>query len=634
MRLVGLLLLAALSCLAPDATSQPSVRTLRAELEAMEARTHTDPAAVLAELEQALPTFEQADRETRLWYLLRRAQAHLALFMYDEFQEDISQAQADLIVGAPSELALWIQSYAGIIEIHRGEINRGVEILAGVAERALAKNASRVYVFAVQELAYTRGMLERYTQSLDDLQKAYAMAATVQQLDLIAMVNDAYGAVYAYLGDYPRSISYYEKSLADFEYLGYKNNIASVVLGLASTNRYAENWDAAERYYNRYLDVTSYALGDQHLFNGHYGLAMTIADRGDCERAVPQIRLALSYGGPIDYNAELYKILAICQIEQGELEAGATSLENAREILTSIKELEGTSWVLDLTFIESRLELARRNTAKAYALLDEYHEASTRQLTNASSDRMNMIRADLESNRQELEIALLEQQAEVYRLQLQSYISENKFQRSLILTTVAVTLLVIVGLLFQWRSTRRIRELSHRDGLSGLYNRNFTFNYLEQVIPRINVDSGGLSTILLDVDNFKSINDRFGHPTGDEVIRKIAAIGEVSLRSRDIMGRIGGEEFLCVLPRATAEQSMQVAERLLQAISEETFRSGDGQEFSVSISIGVADYDHTVKNADDLYNRADQALYRAKTAGKGCIATFQTMAPLATAAIS
>jgi diguanylate cyclase (GGDEF)-like protein len=256
------------------------------------------------------------------------------------------------------------------------------------------------------------------------------------------------------------------------------------------------------------------------------------------------------------------------------------------------------------------------------------------QMARSSSDSMNMLRADLETSRQDLEIALLEQEAEINRLQLESFSRENEGQRAIIAGAGAMSLLVLTGLLFQWRSTRRIRELSHRDGLSGLYNRNYTFDYLRKVLPRINVESGGLSIFLLDVDNFKSINDRFGHPTGDAVIRKIAAIGEESLRNRDIMGRIGGEEFLCVLPRTTAAQSMQIAERLLDAISAETFVTEEGQAFSVSISIGVADYDGTVKDADDLYSRADKALYRAKTAGKGCIANFEPVPPMAAAAAS
>ena len=108
-----------------------------------------------------------------------------------------------------------------------------------------------------------------------------------------------------------------------------------------------------------------------------------------------------------------------------------------------------------------------------------------------------------------------------------------------------------------------------------------------------------------------------------EVIKKIAAVGENSLRNRDMMGRIGGEEFLCVLPRTTAEQSLQVAQRLLEAISEHVFTTPDGRSFSTSISIGIANFDTSISNADQLYARADEAMYQSKAAGKGRITAYQ-----------
>ena len=552
--------------------------------------------------------------------------------MYDAFEEDIAQAQSLLLAGASSELALWIQSYAGIIEIRRGELERGVSILANVADRARRQAPGRVYVFAIQELAYTRGLLQRYDQSLEDLHDAYAVAAALNQPDLIALVNDSYGAVYSYLKDYPRAMEYYSKALAEFERLGYREKAAGVLLGMAINFRDSRQWDEAEAYFNRYLETTSDMPGSDHFYFGNYGLAMTLARRGDCQRALPQIGTALSFEGPEDYDAELYKQQAICLLRRGDVSGGASSLEKARKILATMPELEGTTWTMELDYIDSLLELERGHPREAYRKLDAYHQAAMQQMARSSSDSMNMLRAGLETSRQDLEIALLEQEAEINRLQLESYSRENEGQRAVIIGTAVASLLVLTGLFFQWRSTRRIRELSHRDGLSGLYNRNYTFDYLTKVLPRINVDSGGLSIFLLDVDNFKSINDRYGHPAGDRVIRKIAAIGEESLRNRDIMGRIGGEEFLCVLPRTTAAQSMQVAERLLHAISEETFVTDEGEAFSVSISIGVADYDGTVKDADDLYNRADKALYRAKTAGKGRIATFHAVPPVAAAA--
>ncbi len=612
-------------CVILPAFAQVQDEALRVDLVEMEPRLYRDPAGVLEELSRAEDRYREADRETQLWYLLRRAQAHNALFMYDEFEADIALARGPLLAAASPELVLWLHSYAGIIEVRRGELKRGIEILADVAERALAMGADRVYIFAVQELAYTRGLLEQYDTSLQELQRAYSMALQLDQRDLLGMVTDAYGAVYAYMGDYQRSLEFYLQSLDIFKGLGYREQTASVIQGLASTFRYSGEWAQAERYFTQYLEFTAYAPGESRLFYGNYGLAMTYAEQGDCARALPQIAIALGHAGPEDYDAELYKKQAMCQAQSGEIEAAETSLSQAQAILQSMPELEGTTWMLELERVRSHIAFHRGDSGQAFNMLDEFYQDYIRQMEKHSSHRMNTLRAGLESERKDLEIALLERQAQINQLQVASHQQANQTQRYLIILTVALCLMVLAGLLFQWRNNRRILALSHRDGLSGLYNRAYIFDYLEQVIPRITVEEGGLSIILLDIDNFKSINDNYGHPVGDEVIRQVANVGQASLRNRDIMGRIGGEEFLCILPRATSEQCAQVANRLLTAIAAEKFTAENGEEFSVSISIGIADYDNGVENADQLYGRADRALYQSKATGKGRITSFQGM---------
>ncbi len=620
-RLLPLLLFCLLA--PPAALAQLEAQNLRRELIAMEQEVHRQPARILEQLQRAEAAYEAADGETQLWYLLRRAQAHNALFMYEEFQNDVELARGARLSGASPELVLWLHTYAGIIEIRSGELRRGIEILTDVAEQALNSNARRLYVFAVQELAFTRGVLEQYDTSLQELQMAYQVAMESGQQDLIAMVNDAYGAVYAYMDDYPRSIEYYMTSLEGLQRLGYQEQIASVLQGLASTFRYSGQWAQAEKYFLEYLQHTRYAPGNSRLFYGNYGLAMTYGEQGDCERAVPAIEVALGYDGPEDYDAELLKELAKCQARAGDILAAEAALERATAILGSIPELAGTSWMLELDYIRSLIVFYSGRPDAAYAMLDAYHQSAIRLSEQNSSDRMNMLRAGLESERKDLEIDLLERQAEVNRLQVESHQAANETQRYLIILVVALCLMVLGGLLFQWRSNRQILALSHRDGLSGLYNRAYTFAYLEEVIPKITVDSGGLSVILLDIDNFKSINDNYGHPVGDAVIREVANIGVNSLRNRDIMGRIGGEEFLCVLPRTTSAQCNQVAERLLEAIAGHRFTTGEGETFSVSISIGIADFDGALRNAEQLYARADRALYQSKSAGKGRITTFK-----------
>ena len=596
---------------------------LRAELEAMESRAAVDPVGALGELMAATPLLASAEKDTRLWYLLRRAQVHNALFMYDEFERDIDSARALGAGTAPPPVQLWLDAYLGLIQTRQGNLELGVATLTETARLAREQEANRVFVFAVTELAFTRGVLQRYDESLLDLQSAYKLALELQQPDLIAGVNDAYAAVYGYMLDYPRALEYYHLALKDLERIGHKEQIASVVLGLASTYRYAGDPKQAEHWYLRYLEATRYAMGKDQLFYGHYGLAMTYAEQEDCQRALPQLQSTLEMRGPKDYKAELFKYLARCEAARGNFAAAETALKAAADILHGIPELAGTTWILDLKQVESSIEYFRGNTKRAYELMTEYHNDYILQIEKGSSNSMNMLRADLEHDRKDLEIALLEGKAQLNQLQVETQSKANKLQRYLILLSLASSLVILAAFLQQKRNNRRILALSHRDSLSGLYNRRYTFEYLERVVPQTSGADNGLSIILMDIDNFKGINDMHGHPTGDAVIQRVAAIGEQSLRNRDIMGRIGGEEFLCVLPRATAEQSLQVAQRLLDAISSEVFSAKDGRTFSVSMSIGIAHHSPAISDAHELYTLADSAMYQSKKTGKGRITTDQ-----------
>jgi two-component system cell cycle response regulator len=610
--------LASFSALAASADT-----SLSADLENMDQQVHSDPAGVRAFLLATEPMIGEDDVSTRVWFLLRRAQAYNALFMYDRFERDIGAALLLSNASVSPRARLWLNVYNGLIMTRHSRLQRGVEILTEAAHEAEELGLDRVFVFAVQELAYTRGVMERYDESLIDLHRAFSVAARSNERDLVAIVQDAYGGVYAYMQDYERSLEYYRRALPTFEALGYKEQTASVILGLASTYRYMGNAEEAAAYYQRYLDFTSYAVGKEYLFYGNYGLAMTYAMKEDCERALPQIVATIGLKGPEDYKAELFKQQARCAAIQGNFELADQALQQASDIFATMPELAGTTWVLDLDEVAANIEFYRGNTRKAFELFREYHQNYKEQLEKSSSERMNMLRVDLESKRKDLQIAMLKQESQLNELQVSAQLQENQQQRYLIALFVVLSLVILIGLVVQRRNNQRVLALSHRDSLSGLYNHRYTFDYLERVVPQISVATGGLSIILMDIDDFKTINDKYGHPMGDAVIKRIAQIGEQSLRNRDIMGRIGGEEFLCVLPRATSEQSLQVAERLKDAISTEVFTCKDGSTFSTSISIGIASYSDSVTSADQLYSMADMAMYKSKKTGKNRITAYR-----------
>lgn len=161
---------------------------------------------------------------------------------------------------------------------------------------------------------------------------------------------------------------------------------------------------------------------------------------------------------------------------------------------------------------------------------------------------------------------------------------------------------------------QRLEQLSRTDGLTGLFNRSYWENCLENEFTRARRLREPVVLLLADVDHFKRINDQFGHAQGDEVLRQVGALLRDSLRRIDVIGRFGGEEFAVVLPHTSAVAGEAVAERLRRAMAGAALdMPGLGP---VTISIGVAPLSEDVRDCRSWLARADAALYAAKQQGR------------------
>lgn len=157
--------------------------------------------------------------------------------------------------------------------------------------------------------------------------------------------------------------------------------------------------------------------------------------------------------------------------------------------------------------------------------------------------------------------------------------------------------------------------LSTTDALTNVPNRRHFTRVLDEQVAR--PQTGALTLLMMDVDHFKRVNDRFGHPAGDAVLREVAAVLGKGLRGTDILARYGGEEFAAVLPDTPRETGIEVAERLRTLIAAHDFAPAVGQEIGqLTMSFGVACLPQDAANGDALISRSDAALYQAKNAGR------------------
>jgi diguanylate cyclase (GGDEF)-like protein len=166
-------------------------------------------------------------------------------------------------------------------------------------------------------------------------------------------------------------------------------------------------------------------------------------------------------------------------------------------------------------------------------------------------------------------------------------------------------------------------QSSITDPLTQLFNRGYLINILEKELAGSSRYHNPLSCILGDIDNFKSINDNFGHLAGDAVLKKVADILKANSRDSDVVGRYGGEEFLIILPNIQSAAAVTVAEKVRAKIAQMD-ASAIAKGLSVTISFGVSDtLTDAPKTADDLLHNVDTALYSAKEQGKNRCIVFQ-----------
>jgi diguanylate cyclase (GGDEF)-like protein len=166
------------------------------------------------------------------------------------------------------------------------------------------------------------------------------------------------------------------------------------------------------------------------------------------------------------------------------------------------------------------------------------------------------------------------------------------------------------------KSNEKLRLLSNTDPLTHLYNRRYMIDMLEKEMQRAERKGSPLSVVMIDIDHFKQVNDEFGHHNGDQVLLAFASLSQAGLRSYDFVARHGGEEFVMTLPETRHEDAMVIAERLRIRIQAHSF-TGALKGLNVTASMGVATYPvDFITTVSDLIREADEAMYRAKAAGR------------------
>jgi len=308
-----------------------------------------------------------------------------------------------------------------------------------------------------------------------------------------------------------------------------------------------------------------------------------------------------------------------------ELEFSVNQWDAAqRHAQEAVRLSDGTPFSLPLVIAHRTLyQLAKRRGDSAAALRHyrRYAQADKAYLDDVKARELAFQMARHETLQKNQTIELLNQRNAV--LQLEQQVIWRTTQAVGLLA--ALLALLAASIAFWGYKVKRLqmafRELAETDTLTGLSNRHHFVREAEQTLAKCQKDGADAALIMIDLDRFKQINDRYGHAVGDWVLRKFAEVQRATCAGLARIGRLGGEEFAILLPATTAVDAQALAERCRLA-SANIDSSESGYHFDISASFGIADTRSAGYELHKLLMQADEAMYRAKDDGRNCVKTF------------
>lgn len=253
---------------------------------------------------------------------------------------------------------------------------------------------------------------------------------------------------------------------------------------------------------------------------------------------------------------------------------------------------------------------------KYFSHLKQYKELRVKRL----NEKFN-----IEKKHEENELLAQNNEIKQYALsRAESDRTQQHIHIAIFIVAVSVFFLLLVR---QFKIRRALKLLAKTDSLTQLPNRRSFFSRGNAYMNKALSSDKELSILMLDIDDFKTINDNLGHDAGDSVICRVAALADETMRSRDFLARIGGEEFAAILPDATIEQARSIAEHIREKVQDNAsnnisnnINNNTKQQTAVTVSIGIASIRDVKEDFDSLLHAADLAMYQAKV--KGCNQVF------------
>jgi len=495
-------------------------------------------------------------------------------------------------------------------------------IAAAVRATEAAQSAQKRGSLADICLLVGRGLLQyredRQDLAIGSLTQAYNASAAPAFSEPRVLAASVLSTVLRGMGDYPQALALNQEAV-DWDIAQHAPLALSVnrflrgrILVLMGKHAQAIDEFLEARKISAQLDDSQgVAFADVHICEAQVELGQLDQAKPACRAALPTFIASKFW----DQVKETQALLARIDLAEGHA-------DKALAILNEVLDHGGTDVqprrVAELYELRARTNAALNNYRDAYADLVEYIRRYTATNDGDRNKQVAALRARFETDREIERNALLKRELDLSQEQSQRQAQQLRWNAIAAVSAVLVIALLIYFLVTNLRFRQQLVRLASQDGLTGLPNRRRTVELANAALAEANASHTPLTIAIIDMDHFKFINDRCGHATGDYVLKEFARMGRESLRAGDVLGRWGGEEFLLVMPEATADIAIAALESLRSLVFEIVLPPS-GAGLRVTLSAGLAVNEKPTRSLDELIARADAALYVAKNDGRDLV---------------
>ena len=466
---------------------------------------------------------------------------------------------------------------------------------------------------------YLLGVMGDYATGLIELRRADALFEKLKKpLHSMTTLNSI-ATLYNRMGDYVQARHIYTRALTAQRQAGLQREQVVTLHNLGRSNENLHDWDAARKAFSESLEVSrkiNYLRGEAYAMRGLAAVANAL---GDPEGALETLKNAEALQKQLPdsrLRAQIHLARGISLHKLQRLPEATTELEAA---LVDFRQADA---LYELNQVYSELAAVYAETGNwrdAYARQVDAKSTSDKLLRNQLDQGFATLKVEFDTATQEKENAALKRQNEANEHALMQARRVWRLQVTVIVLAISLVLLLTMLAVFQHRSTLRMHVLAMTDELTGVPNRRAVLGRLDPLLRREAPEPCAI--LIIDIDHFKAINDQLGHSTGDEVLKVVAATVRAAVNEPGFFGRLGGEEFLIVLPGVRLIEARAAAESFcdrIQAI--DTSRWFDDKR-SITCSIGVSVCVPGRDTPSTMLQRADAALYSAKRGGRNCVRT-------------